>query len=104
MYARDFTRASKDYRGRRHTVNQRNYFGTIFKDDDAALSSHVILKHPMGELQVCVFFLYSYFSWLLLSYENVNFILPLLPFQFFFSFVLNENLERQVSGWFFLYF
>ncbi|KAI0497371.1 hypothetical protein KFK09_020594 [Dendrobium nobile] len=51
LYARDITRTSKDYRSRRYTANQHNYFDPTLKEDGAALSSHLILKHPMGELQ-----------------------------------------------------
>ncbi|XP_020578138.1 anaphase-promoting complex subunit 1 isoform X2 [Phalaenopsis equestris] len=51
VYARDTGRAPKDYRSRRYTANQHNYLEPIVKEVGASLSSHLILKHPMGELQ-----------------------------------------------------
>ncbi|KAK8947459.1 Anaphase-promoting complex subunit 1 [Platanthera zijinensis] len=50
LHARDISR-SKEFHNRQSTVNHLNYVDSILKEDGAALSSHLILTHPMGELQ-----------------------------------------------------
>ncbi|KAG0481178.1 hypothetical protein HPP92_012036 [Vanilla planifolia] len=50
IYARDIARAPKEHRYHYPTVSP--VIDSILKEDGATFSSHLVLKHPMGELQV----------------------------------------------------
>lgn len=56
LNARDISRPNKDTVNSQYTSNQFNSSDQSVKEDDATISSHLIVKHPSEEPQVCDFF------------------------------------------------
>lgn len=54
MNARDLSRPCKEYGLSHHSTRQVHSFEPVIKESGAMLSSHLVLKHPMEELQVCM--------------------------------------------------
>jgi len=60
LNARDLSRPNKDYVNNQYTSHQLNSSDPNIKEDDAFISSHLILRHPLEEPQVCDLFIYLF--------------------------------------------